>query len=65
MILLFKNGLTVAELKAIVANLPDTDAFGQPAEIWVETEDGLSSPVVEVATLNSVDLCFSTFFSEQ
>ncbi len=49
---LFLNGLTVAELKLIINDWPETDNNGNPCEVWIETGKDLSSPVVEVSPLN-------------
>lgn len=48
--------LTVKELKAFIADWPETDKDGEPAEVWVETGDNLSSPAIEVCKLNDVDI---------
>lgn len=50
-ILTFNNGLTVAELKKIVADWPDTDPQGNPCEVWVG-HDGGGNQVHEVSRLN-------------
>lgn len=31
----FENGLTVAQLKAILADWPDADKDGRPHEVWI------------------------------
>jgi hypothetical protein len=49
--LTFNNGLTVAELKQIVADWPDTDPQGNPCEVWIE-HYGLSNQVLGVSRLN-------------
>ena len=33
----FPNGLTVKELKTIVADWPEVDHLGEPTEVWIET----------------------------
>ncbi len=48
----FPSGLTVPQLKQLLATWPDTDANGDPCEVWVTTVDGLSSLVTEVCPLN-------------
>lgn len=48
----FPNGLTVAELRSVLMAWPDTDEYGQPCEVWLETADGLSNAVKEVSPLN-------------
>ena len=48
----FPNGLTVTELKTIVADWPEVDHLGEPTEVWIETGKSLTSWAVEVGTLN-------------
>jgi hypothetical protein len=31
----FPNGMTVAELKALVRDWPETDQHGEPCEVWL------------------------------
>ena len=38
--------MTVKELKKILENWPETDDEGNPTEVWIETGEMLSSPVV-------------------
>lgn len=47
-----KEGIRVAELKRVVADWPETDAEGEPTEVWNQTGFGLSSPCVSVEILN-------------
>ena len=49
------NGLTVAELKRIVASMPEKNEAGEDFTVWVETGFGLSSVVVEISPLNKRD----------
>lgn len=60
----FPNGLTVKELKEIVADWAETDEDGEPTEVWIETGWCLSSVVIEVCPLNkrekSADLILSS-----
>lgn len=60
----FPNGLTVKELKEIIADWAETYENGEPTEVWIETGWCLSSAVVEVAPLNvrekSADLILSS-----
>lgn len=60
--------VTVAELKRHIADWPETDASGEPTEVWLQTGDRLSRPCVAVEVLNlrrvnhdeeSSDLLFS------
>jgi hypothetical protein len=44
--------ITVAALKRHLANWPETDALGEPTEVWIETGETLSSPCVSVMALN-------------
>lgn len=48
----FDNGLTVAELKRIVANWPETNEEGEPAEVWVADREGTSNQVHAIWPLN-------------
>lgn len=56
----FPNGLTVRELKALIADWPETDHMGEDSEVWVETSEGLSNVVKKVWPLNSADILFET-----
>jgi hypothetical protein len=44
--------MTIAELKAIIANWPETNQDGEPTEVWVETGNGLSSLCETLNRLN-------------
>ena len=44
--------LTVAQLKALIADWPDEDAMGEPTQVWISTGWCLSSPVIEAGPLN-------------
>lgn len=48
----FPNGLTVKELKELLTDWPETNEDGEPTEVWIETERGLSSIVTKVWPLN-------------
>lgn len=39
------NGLTIKELKDILKDLPENDKTGEPYEVWMMTNRGLSSPI--------------------
>jgi hypothetical protein len=55
----FPNGLKVSELRALLADWPDTDPrTGEPSEVWIMTADSTSNDVEEVCPLNSVDILF-------
>lgn len=45
-------GVTVAELKKHIAAWPETDAMGEPTEVWLETGHQLSSPCMSIELLN-------------
>ena len=49
----FLTGLTVKELKELIADWPETVAeSGEPTEVWLEHDDGTTSQVRSVWTLN-------------
>lgn len=48
----FINGMTVAELKAIVKDWPETNDEGEPCEVWVCGRTGLSSQITTASSLN-------------
>ncbi len=50
-----KDGLTLAELKAIIKDLPDVRENGEPFEVWIETSPWISSQVRLVSSLNLRD----------
>lgn len=50
--LVSKMGVTVAELKKHIADWPETDAVGEPTEVWLETGHQLSSPCMSIELLN-------------
>jgi len=52
----FPNGVKIKDLKEFLANMPDTDDNGEPAEVWIGTGMGLSNEAVELITLNKSDL---------
>lgn len=49
----FENGMTVAELKAILAEWPDTRPDGTPCEVWLGDRRNLSNQVKELSPLNA------------
>ena len=63
----FPNGLTVRELKKIVADWPEENVLGDLTTVWVDNSEGLSSEVRSVWPLNvrdkdeaiSADIMFS------
>lgn len=54
-ILEFENGLTVAELKEIIKDWPETRADGTPTEVWLCDAAGVSNIAIEVSDLNLDD----------
>jgi hypothetical protein len=48
----YPQGLTVKELKEIIKNWPETDKYGEPTTVWVETGWCLSSIVTEISPLH-------------
>lgn len=54
----FPNGLTVRELKALIADWPEIDDEGNEAEVWIEDDSSLSNIVKKVWPLNDVDILF-------
>lgn len=50
--LVSRMGVTVAELKKHIADWPETDAMGEPTEVWLETGYQLSSPCMSIELLN-------------
>lgn len=53
------NGMTVKELKDYLKDLPEVDEFGEAYEVWLQTQEGHSSPAVEVCRLNQGDIILS------
>lgn len=47
-----KMGMTVSELKRIINEWPETNNYGDPTEVWIETGFQLSSPCVSLDPLN-------------
>lgn len=48
----FPNGMTVAELKAMVRDWPETDECGEPCEVWLCDGHGLSNQARMATPLN-------------
>lgn len=46
------NGLTVAELKRVIKNWPETNEDGEPCEVWLCGSNGLSNQAFEIWSLN-------------
>ena len=59
-----RRGLTIADLKAIVRDMPEADERGEPFTVWFEIPRGnhrcygISRMVTEVNPLNKGDLLF-------
>ena len=49
----FKNGMTVKDLKVFIKDWPEEDWHGDPTEVWIETGKNLSSPIIFATKLNS------------
>lgn len=52
----FPNGMKIRDLKSLVANCPLHDEQGEDFEVWMMTGDGLSSPVMNMSSLNRGDI---------
>ena len=50
--LLNENGLTVQQLKAFMASVPDQNLNGEPNTVWLESGYQLSSPAKRIVALN-------------
>lgn len=48
----FPNGMTVAELKYMIRDWPETDEYGDPCEVWLCGADGLSNQARHATPLN-------------
>lgn len=48
----FPNGMTVAELKAMVHDWPETDEYGEPCEVWLCDGQGFSNQARTATPLN-------------
>ena len=51
-IIRFSNGMTVADLKRIVAEWPETAEDGEPCKVWLSDVSGTSNPVHEARPLD-------------
>lgn len=56
----FPNGLTVRELKELLKDWPETNSFGDPTEVWFETDLDISNSnqINQVMPLNDGDIIF-------
>lgn len=45
--------ITVAELKKLLLNWPETDEHGNPCEVWIGSADGYSNQAKECHPLNA------------
>jgi len=50
--MIFENGLTIAELKEYVKDLPEYDDNGEPFEVWLGNDKGTSNVCAEIFPLN-------------
>ena len=48
----YPNGMTVAELKAMIRDWPETDEYGEPCEVWICNGSGLSKHARRATPLN-------------
>jgi len=48
----FENGMTVADLKALIRGWPETRPDGEPCEVWIETGRNSSRMVCAAMPLN-------------
>lgn len=48
----FPNGMTVAELKEMVRDWPETDEYGDPCEVWLGDGCGFSNQAKLASPLN-------------
>lgn len=48
----YENGITVKELKKILADIPDVGLDGEDTEVWISTGVMTSSPAHSVCKLN-------------
>jgi hypothetical protein len=48
----FPNGLTVKQLKDLLAGWPDETESGEPTEVWIGSESGSSNQVRVIWPLN-------------
>lgn len=48
----FEDGMTIADLKALVRDWPETDEHGESCEVWLADVDGLSNQAHTVIPLN-------------
>lgn len=55
-ILRSENGITVAELKALVKDLPETDKNGDPYGVWIGNKESASNAALEICPLNQGDI---------
>jgi hypothetical protein len=46
--------ITVKQLKELIKDWPEVNQDGDPAEVWIRTAAGLSSPCVGYHALNAV-----------
>lgn len=55
------NGITVAELKQLVKDLPEKDDNGEDFEVWIANtdDDFTSNPAKTIMQLNRGDIIFS------
>ena len=52
MIVKYNDGMTVAELKKLIVDWPETDEYGEPCTVWL-SGNGYSNVVTESCQLNA------------
>ena len=52
------NGITIAQLKEYVKDLPEKDEYGEDFEVWMSTPDAVmvSNVVKQICRLNKGDI---------
>lgn len=55
-ILRSENGVTIAELKALIKDLPETDKNGDPYELWIGNKESTSNVAHEIWPFNEGDI---------
>ena len=48
----FPGGMTVADLKSMIRDWPETDEYGDPCEVWLCSGDGISNQAKLASPLN-------------
>jgi hypothetical protein len=48
----YDEGMTVTDLKTLLATWPEADEYGEPCTVWIGHSNGLSDPVTGAMPLN-------------